>query len=119
MTALITTLCCIITATGWALDSIRSLNRMKKVYQTYQAAEKTIRELMEDNRQLRKELTNNKFKNSILLTDKEEKIKDLENENSKLTQDLVEAKTQLKTAHNNLRIMMVEFNRAKQREAQK
>lgn len=37
----------------------------------------------------------------------------MEAENSQLNSDLLETKNKLKTAHNNLRIMMVEYNRWK------
>lgn len=107
MTTLIPTLCCIFTVTGWVWESLRHLKQMEKAADLSQ-------EMVAENIKLRRELNSEKFRSSVRIADLEEKIKDLENENSQQSQELTEAKTKLKTAHNNLRILMVEFNRAKQ-----
>lgn len=109
MSALTATLCCIFTATGWAWESLRHLKQMEK-------AAKLSREMVEENLKLRQKLNNEQFRSSARKADLEEKIKDLETENSQLSQELTEVKNKLKTAHNNLRIMFVEYNRAKKEE---
>ena len=106
MTALIATLCCIFTATGWAWESLRHLKQMEE-------AAKLSREMVEENLKLRQKLNNEQFRSSARIAELEEKIKALETENSELKKELTEVKTKLKTAHNNLRIMMVEYNRWK------
>lgn len=106
----------IVASVGWGIDTIRSLNLLEKLNQKNQATNAAIRDLTADNDKLRKEASNSKFRNSILIAELQAKINDLKAENSKLTQDLVEAQNKLKTAHNNLRIMMVEYNRWKKGE---
>ncbi len=111
---------------GWGIDSLRSLKRMQKVRAIQLANEKLIYDLQREKervydeaatRQVRLCRESEKLNSEREQTGKlKEIVKALEAENSKLTQDLVEAQNKLKTAHNNLRIMMVEYNRWKKGE---
>ena len=109
MSALIATLCCIFTATGWAWESLRHLKQMEK-------AAKLSREMVEENLKLRQKLNNEQFRSSVRIADLEEKIKDLESEKSNLNKELTEAKNKLKTAceHiNTLRWMVSDLEQGK------
>lgn len=109
MTALITTLCCIFTATGWVWESLRHLKQMEKAAELYQ-------EMVAANIKLRRELNSEKFRSNVRIADLEEKIKDLESEKSNLNKELTEAKNKLKTAceHiNTLRWMVSDLEQGK------
>lgn len=111
---------------GWGIDSMRSLKRMQKDLKINLANEKLIYDLQREKARFQVEAATlrvqlcgetEKLNSESELTRKlKEIIKALEAENSKLTQDLEEAQNKLKTAHNNLRIMMVEYNRWKKGE---
>ena len=114
---------------GWGIDSLRSLKRMQKDLKIQLANEKLIYDLQREKARVYDEAATLRVRlcreTEKLNSEREqtgklkEKVKALEAQNSELNSDLLEAQNKLKTAHNNLRIMMVEFNRAKQREAQK
>lgn len=111
---------------GWGIDSLRSLKRMQKVRAILLANEKLIYDMQREKAIVYDEAATlqerlcretEKLNSERELNRKlKEIVKALEAENSKLTQDLVEAQNKLKTAHNNLRIMMVEYNRRKKGE---
>lgn len=111
---------------GWGIDSLRSLKRIQKVRAIQLANEKLIYDMQREKAIVYDEAASlqerlcretEKLNSERELTGKlKEIVKALEAENSKLAQDLVEAQNKLKTAHNNLRIMMVEYNRWKKGE---
>lgn len=108
------------------IDSLRWIKRMQKVRANQLANEKLIYDLQKEKARVYDEAATLRVRlcretetlNSERdLTGKlKEIVKTLEAEKSKLNQDLVEAQNKLKTAHNNLRIMMVEYNRWKKGE---
>jgi predicted nuclease with TOPRIM domain len=108
---------------GWGVDLLRSIKCMQKVREIQLANKKLIYDLQREKERVYDEAATLRVRlcreTETLNSEREltrklkEIVKALEAENSKLTQDLVEAKNKLKTAHNNLRIMMVEYNRWK------
>ncbi len=111
---------------GWGIDSMRSLNRMQKVRAIQLANEKLIYDLQREKERVYDEAATLRVRlcreTKTLNSEREltgklkEIVKALEAENSQLNGDLLEAQNKLKTAHNNLRIMMVEYNRWKKGE---
>jgi predicted nuclease with TOPRIM domain len=108
---------------GWGVDLLRSIKCMQKVREIQLANKKLIYDLQREKETVYDEAATlrvrlcretEKLNSERELTGKlKEIVKTLEAENSQLNGDLLEAKNKLKTAHNNLRIMMVEYNRWK------